>query len=314
MRGGPSNEYEVSLKTGASVLEHLPEKYHPFDIFIDKKGKWHLHGISCQPEKIIKHLDVVFNALHGEYGEDGKIQKILDHFKIPYTGSNSFSSAMAMNKVTSRSIFEKQNLKIAHGKVLKKSEANYLKLFEVFSSLPKPLFVKPSSGGSSIGVGMADTIENFSEVVREAFKYSENVLVEEGLRGRELTCGVIEKASSHEVLPLPPIEIRPMVGSFFDYKAKYDGSTEEICPAEIPEAIAEEVQNIALKAHLALGLRHYSRTDMIWNEEDGLIYILETNTLPGLTPESLLPKSLKARDISFPEFLDHLIILALHKK
>lgn len=313
LRGGPSGEYEISLKTGNAVLENLPAKYHPIDIFIDKNGIWHHHGLPYQPEKILKHLDVVFNALHGEYGEDGKVQKIFEHFKIPYTGSNSFSSALAMNKVFSRKIFGEVGLRIPEAEVLKKSEASYLKVFEIFSHLPKPIVVKPSSGGSSLGVNITDSLENFSEAIWNAFEYSEIALIERCVEGIEVTCGVIEGVNQNQIFALPPIEIRPTNSDFFDYQAKYSGTTEEICPAELPEDLIEEVKNVAILAHKALNLKHYSRTDMIIDDDDN-IYVLETNTLPGLTLESLFPKSVRAAGSNLSDFLDHLLTLALKNR
>src|SRR3989344_518012 len=156
LRGGPSSEYEVSLKSGAAVLEHLPRKYNPIDIYIDRNGKWHLNGVAYPPEKILKQLDVVWNAMHGEYGEDGKVQKILESFNIPYTGSASLPSALAMNKFFSREYFKKAGLKIPEGSILKKEEKNYIKTFEIFSNFKKPLVVKPVSCGSSVGVSIVE--------------------------------------------------------------------------------------------------------------------------------------------------------------
>ncbi|TSC61181.1 MAG: D-alanine-D-alanine ligase, partial [Parcubacteria group bacterium Gr01-1014_107] len=315
LRGGPSGEYEVSLASGASVLEHLPhDKYSPFDIFIDRKGKWHWSGMAAEPSKILKHLDVVFNALHGEYGEDGKVQKLLENLFVPFTGSPSLPSALAMNKALSKKIFEKAGLKIPRYRVLKKEEVNYLKTFEAFSSLAKPLVVKPATAGSSLGVSIVDSLESFSGAINEALKYSSAVIIEECIKGKEVTCGVVESFRDNRLFSLPPIEIRPPnEATFFDYQAKYSGKTQEICPAEISPEETKRVQEIASKAHRALGLRHYSRADMIIGE-DGEIYLLETNTLPGLTAESLLPKSLKACGCEFGEFLDHLLTLALYKR
>ena len=313
LRGGPSGEHEVSLKTGATVLKHLGDKYHPLDIYIDEKGKWHFEGMIQNPEDVLKHLDVVFNGLHGEYGEDGKLQKILEAHNVPYTGSDSFSSRIAMNKDLSKKVFEREGMRIARGVTLNKSTTNYLEIFEVFSSLNKPLVTKPASAGSSLGVRISDTFEKFNEAIEYAFKYSPQVLVEEFIEGREMTCGVVDSLNSSGTYPLPPVEIRPIDSKFFDYEAKYGGKTQEICPAPLPQNLTEEIQNIALQAHKALGLRHYSRADMIL-KDNGEIYILEVNTLPGLTSESLLPKSLKAAGTSLGEFLDHVIIMALSNR
>lgn len=310
LRGGPSSEYEVSLKTGATVLEHLPSDYHGIDIFIDKKGKWHLSGVICDPQKALKQVDVVFNGLHGEYGEDGTVQRLMEHFKVPYTGSNSFSSALAMNKVFARKIFDKENIKVPRAQVLKKEEANYLRTFEAFSTMEKPLVVKPASAGSSLGVSITNSVETFSEAIEKALEYSPAVLIEEFIPGTEATCAVIEGSDSDYALP--PIEIRTN-NPFFDYEAKYNGKSEEICPGNFSESISRKIQDTSLSAHRSLGLRHYSRTDMIVTAE-GDIYVLEINTLPGLTAESLLPKSLKATKSSLSEFIDHVINLAISKK
>ncbi|MEK7552017.1 MAG: D-alanine--D-alanine ligase [Patescibacteria group bacterium] len=312
LRGGPSGEHDVSLKTGATVLEHLGNKYHPVDIYIDENGKWHFDGMIQEPENILKHLDVVFNGLHGEYGEDGKLQKILEAHNVPYTGSDSFSSSVAMNKDLSKKVFIREGIKTARGATLNKNKTNYLEIFEIFNTLNKPLVTKPATSGSSLGVRISNTFEEFKGAIEYAFKYSSQVLVEEFVKGREVTCGVVDSLDDGSVFPLPPVEIKPVGSEFFDYEAKYGGKTQEICPAQLPPNITKNVQDIALQAHKALGLRHYSRTDMILSD-NGEIYILEVNTLPGLTTESLLPKSLKAAGTSLGEFLDHVIILALNK-
>jgi len=313
LRGGPSSEYEVSLKTGATVLEHLPRKYNPIDIYIDRNGKWHLNGVVSPPEKILKQIDIAFNAMHGEYGEDGKVQKILESFNVPYTGSASLPSALTMNKFFAREYFKKAGLKIPEGSVLKKEEKSYIKVFEIFSNFKKPLVVKPMSCGSSVGVSIVENFENFTEALEKAFKYSPAVLIEEYIKGKEATCGVMESLNDNSYQVLPPIEIRPTKSSFFDLESKYDGSTEEICPGEFSDSITEQIQDIAAKAHDVMGLRHYSRADMIVRD-DGEIYLLETNSLPGLTPESLLPKSLKASGYSLTDFIDHVITLAIARK
>jgi len=310
LRGGPSGEYDVSLKTGGSILENLPEKYHGLDIFIDKKGKWHFNGVIFQPEKILSHIDVIFNGLHGQYGEDGTVQRLLEHFHVPYTGSNSFSSALAMNKIFSRNIFEKENIKVPKAQTLKKDDLNYLKIFEIFQSLPKPIVSKPSTAGSSLGISINDNLEKFTESLDEAFKHSPSVLMEEYITGTEATCAIVEGASFNYALP--PVEIRTK-NHFFDYDAKYSGQSEEICPGNFSELVTRRIQDTALAVHKSLGLRHYSRTDMIVTE-NGDIYVLEVNTLPGLTEESLFPKALKASGSDLSEFIDHVLHLALNKK
>jgi D-alanine--D-alanine ligase len=315
LRGGPSSEYEVSLKTGKSVMDNLADRYEVLDIFIDKEGTWHYQGAPITPEKLFKKIDVVFNALHGSYGEDGTVQKILDRFNIPYTGSTALASAVGMNKVLSKKIYKNNNLKTPiHATVSKEnnSPAEILKLFKTF---PMPAVVKPVSGGSSVGTAIAKTLSDLEQAVTEALKYSDTALIEEFISGKEATCGVIDNFRNEAVYSLLPVEIgKSKESSFYDYNAKYISNTQEIiCPGNFTAVEKQMLQKIAIDAHKALGLRHYSRSDFIIHPKRG-IYILETNTLPGLTDHSIIPKSLKAIGCTLPDFLDHLIKLALEGK
>jgi D-alanine-D-alanine ligase len=316
LRGGPSSEYEVSLKTGKSVMDSLGDRYDVLDIFIDKEGVWHYLGMPIEPEKVFKKVDVIFNALHGAYGEDGTVQKLLDYFKIPYTGSTALASAVGMNKVLSKKAYKNINLKTPLHKTLSKAkEADLEKeIFNLFKTFPMPVVVKPVSGGSSVGTSIAKTLLDLEAAVIEALKYSDQVLIEEFIPGKEATCGVVDSFRNETVYALLPIEIRkPAESTFFDYNAKYGGGSQEICPGNFTTEEKEIIQDMSRQAHQALGLRHYSRSDFIIHPKRG-IYILETNTLPGLTSESLLPKSLKAVGCNLPDFLDHLIALALSNK
>jgi D-alanine-D-alanine ligase len=315
LRGGPSSEYEVSLKTGKSVIDNFnPEKFEVLDIFIDRAGTWHLQGLPITPEKLFKKVDVVFNALHGAYGEDGTVQKILDQFAIPYTGSKSLASAIGMNKVLSKKIYKDHGLKTPLHKVLHNKEHKPEHVAEIFKSFPMPVVVKPVSGGSSVGTNIASTLIELENAIDEAFKFGEQIMIEEFISGKEATCGVVDNFRDKDVYSLLPIEIRkPSDAKFFDYNAKYGGKTEEICPGNFAAAEKKIIQEMSEKAHRALGLRHYSRSDFIIHPRRG-IYILETNTLPGLTSESLLPKSLKAIGCNFSNFLEHLVDLALRGK
>ena len=311
LRGGPSSEYEISLKTGGNVLKSLPEKYSPIDIFIDKEGVWHIQGIPHKPHETFKKVDVVFNALHGEYGEDGKVQKILDTFSIPYTGSKTLPSAIGMNKALAKNIFKSYGIKTPYYKVESKSDDVGEIASRLFNTFPMPAVVKPIASGSSVGVSIAYTFQGLQDALSKAFEYSDKALVEEYIKGREATCGVVDKFRGNDFYSLLPIEIiKPEKSDFFDYEAKYCGGSQEICPGNFSQSEKEAIQNLAIKAHKVLGLRHYSRSDFIISPRRG-IYILEVNTLPGLTAESLLPKSLQAVGCSLPDFLDHLITLAL---
>ena len=318
LRGGPSSEYEVSLKTGKSVMDNLSvpglaERYEVLDIFIDKEGVWHYLGTPITPENIFKKVDVIFNALHGAYGEDGTVQKLLDTFGIPYTGSTALASAVGMNKVLSKNIYKNNNLKTPlHATVSKKDDLQK-EVLKLFKSFPMPAVVKPVNGGSSVGTSLVKTLTELEMAVALALKYSDQALIEEFIAGKEATCGIIDNFRSEPFYALLPVEIqKPVESAFFDYEAKYSGKSEEICPGNFTTEEKNIIQEMAKGAHQALGLRHYSRSDFIIHPRRG-IYILETNTLPGLTGESLLPKSLKAVGCSLPDFLDHLIKLALGK-
>jgi D-alanine-D-alanine ligase len=313
LRGGPSSEYEVSLKTGKSVIDSLADRYTVLDIFIDKSGVWHYLGAPIAPEKIFKKVDVIFNALHGAYGEDGTVQKLLDNYSIPYTGSRALASAVGMNKALSKKVYKNYDLKTPLSVIVTATDCSSGELLNLFKSFPMPAVVKPVSGGSSVGTAIAKTLADLELAVADALKYSRQALIEEFIAGKEATCGVVDEFRDEEIYSLLPVEIRKPFGSaFFDYQAKYGGQSQEICPGNFTPKEKKEIQDMARQAHKALGLRHYSRSDFIIHPKRG-IYILETNTLPGLTSESILPKSLQAVGCSLPDFLDHLIILALKK-
>ncbi len=310
VRGGPSSEYEVSLKTGQSVLDALPKSaYHPQDILITKSGDWHHNGLPTNPEKMVRQVDVIFNALHGEYGEDGRIQNVLDKVGIPYTGSGIFASAVSMNKALAKDVFRKYGLKTPYGISLRQNE-QVDPARTAFEKISPPWIVKPTDRGSSVGLTLARTYPELIVALKKAFQYSDKVLVEQYIAGREATCGVLDHFRNVEHYALPVIEIRrPGNKSVWDYQDKYSGETEEICPANFNDEEKKTIEEMATRAHSALGLRHYSRSDFIITPRG--IYLLEVNTLPGLTSESLLPKSLAAVGCAYPDFLDHLIQLAL---
>ena len=319
LRGGPSSEYEVSLKTGASVLDALSdEKYDIFDITITRDGDWYLKGERKSPAEILSKIDLVFNAMHGEFGEDGKVQRILEIFNVPYTGSRTIASAMTMNKALAKKEFEKKGIKTPVYIELTKSDFDQKEavcISEIFKTFPMPAVIKPIALGSSVGISIAKTGAELEKSLRDAFTISDKIIIEEYINGREATCGVIDGFRSADRIgedkdfyTLLPVEIKTN-NSFFDYDAKYGGQTEEICPGDFSMEEKQMIQKMTKEAHQALGLRHYSRSDFIISPRRG-IYILETNSLPGLTQESLFPKSLKAVGSDLEEFVEHLIGLA----
>ena len=310
LRGGPSLEHEVSLKTGESVLRNLPAKYSAKDIFISKEGEWHLNGKPAHHDQIFRQIDVIFNALHGEYGEDGKVQQLLEAFGIPYTGSGVMASALGMNKILARQAFKNSGLKVPYGFeiILEKGLAETAK--DIFKKMPPPWVIKYPSGGSSVGVFIARNFEDLEGALEKVSSFSSKILIEEYIRGREATCGVIDEFRNQKHYALPIVEIVPPAQSdFFSYDAKYGGQTRELCPSNFDMPTKRAIETMAITAHNAIGGRHYSRSDFIVSKKG--IYLLEINTLPGLTAESLLPKALNAVGSSHKELLEHLINLAL---
>lgn len=315
MRGGPNSEYEVSLSTGGNVLAALRgplyDKYRAYDILIDKAGNWHIDGMPADQYDIAHRFDVIFNALHGSYGEDGKVQQILEAHGIKFTGSDSLASAVGMNKGLSKNVFKNNGLKTPVGREIPSIEARRAEAIadELFRTFPMPAVVKPMSAGSSVGVSIVKTKTELVPALREAAKHGDSVLIEEYIPGIEATVAVIEGFRGQELYVLPVIEIRPKT-KFFDYQAKYAGQSDEIVPATFSAKVKEELAELAQKAHRALGLRHYSRSDFIISPRRG-IYILESNSLPGLTEQSLVPKALRSVGSDTESLVDHLIALAI---
>lgn len=310
LRGGPSPEYDISLKTGEHIMSEMPEKFAPVDVYISKDGAWHIDGRAKPVNKIFDQVDVFFNALHGKYGEDGKVQRLLETFGKPYTGSRILQSALCMNKAYAKAIYQMNGLRTPVHIVLGHKHHTKREIRNLFKTFPHPSIVKPIDAGSSLAISIAKTLRELEEALEKAFRFSSAVVVEEYIRGSEATCSVLE-GNDGMVFALEPVEIVPHEDkNFFDYEAKYENKSEEICPSRFPSEIIEQLQELALAAHKVLGLRHYSRTDFIISPRRG-IYLLETNSLPGLTRNSLYPKSLNTAGISMKEFIEHILNMAL---
>lgn len=313
MRGGPSKEHDVSLKTGNAILKHLPrDRFTPRDIFIDRQGNWYMHGRPATPADALRSVDVAVIGLHGEYGEDGEVQKLLDRFGIPYTGSAAFPSYVAMHKLMTKHKAEEHGLLTPSYRYVEEGSDMESILAEVVRSFHQPVVVKPARWGSSVGVSLVHGYAPLHKAVITLLREGAgSVLIEEAIYGREATAGVVEGLRGESLYALPVVEIIPPEKDFFSYDAKYSGATREICPGNFTKETKNELMRLARVMHEALGLRHYSRSDFIVSPRG--IYYLETNTLPGMTPESLLPKSLAAVGMKFPDFLTHLVDLA-HRK
>lgn len=307
LRGGASSEYEVSLKTGKAVLDNLPDDhYQTFDIFIDKNGVWHRSGIPRKPHQALQDVDVVFNALHGEFGEDGKLQTMLDNWGIPYTGSGALASALGMNKILTKKSLVSLGIKTPIHRLVKVSPELPERLHEIFRTFPHPSIVKPYNSGSSRGVSLVSTYEELERGVASAFEYSPQVLIEEYINGKEGSLGVIENFRNKEYYALLPVEIKKKENEVFGYDEKYNENSHEICPGNFSKQEIIAIEESVINAHRALNARHYSRTDFIVHPKRG-VFVLEVNTLPGLADESIFPKSLKALGIKIPDFLHHLV-------
>lgn len=311
LRGGPSREHEVSLSTGHAIMSTLPrERYIVRDIFIDREGNWHERGLKTTPGKALSNMDVAVIALHGEYGEDGEVQKLLEKFGIPYTGSDSFASFEAMHKVIAKEKARAAGINVPRYEFIERAEDAEPVIREVIRTYPQPVIVKPPRWGSSVGVSAPAGFQPVHQAVTGLLaEGSHGALVEEFVRGTEASVGVIEGMRGEELYALPAIEIVPPAREpFFTFDAKYSGESEEFAPGRFSKQIMAELQEYAKRMHRELGLRHYSRSDFIVSPKG--IYFLETNTLPGLTSGSLFPKALASVGISFTDFLEHLITLA----
>lgn len=313
LRGGPSSEYDVSLRTGKAVIEALKVKHRVTDVTIDTSGVWHVNGVAVDPVKALQNIDVVFNAMHGEYGEDGKVQQFLEKMQIPYTGSGSLASALAMHKGRTKEVYRREGLRTPQAFVATKVDDVATQARDIFHALTLPVILKPINKGSSVGISVAHSYETLVQSLIALYEHVDTILVEEYIQGKEATVGVIEKFRDQAHYPLIPVEIQlPKEKLFFDHECKYTDGTQKMCPGSFTKEESRLLQEAAVKAHKALGLRHYSRTDFIVHPRRG-VYVIETNALPGLTPTSLLPHALEAIGSSYEEFLDHVITITLHK-
>jgi len=324
LMGGPSGEREISLRSGRAVLGALRgDRYEALPVEVDRDGTLRLAGPGGPPEDAGGGggppggggVDVVFVALHGRFGEDGTVQGVLEAAGIPYTGSGVMASALAMDKDRAKALVARAGVRVPRGVAVERDrwEGDRAGVLEALARLPGlPAFVKPAGGGSSIGAGPAEDAAALEARLDEVFTLSEGAaLVEERLSGTEVSCAVLgNRGRAHRTLPV--VEIVPVGRPFFDFTAKYDAAAcEEICPARIPEAAARAVGEAAEAAHRALGCDGMSRSDFI--VVGGEPVYLETNTIPGMTENSLCPKAARAAGLDFPGLMDLLVEMALDR-
>jgi D-alanine-D-alanine ligase len=299
LAGGWSGEREISIKSGEAVYGALDKKKYDIKRYDPREDL-----VALIKER--KGIDLAFVLMHGKFGEDGCIQGFLDLLGIPFVGSGVLPSAMALNKRVSKERFKGAGLKVVDDLVFHRGQS--FSVDHIVATLGDSTVVKPVAEGSSLGVSICHSKEALLDGLDLAFQYDEEIIVERYIQGREITCCVMGN-SVIETLPL--VEIVPSSGyAFFDYEAKYtQGATEEICPAPLTEELNRMAQTCAIEAHKAIGCRVWSRTDMIIEDEN--IYVLEINTIPGMTETSLVPLSAGAAGLSLTQLLDKLIGLSL---
>ena len=290
--GGISSEREISLKSGKSIIENIDKnKYEVIPVVIDEK---------VDIINKVKDLDFALLALHGKFGEDGTVQSVLQTLDIPYSGCGPLTSALCMDKDLTKTVLEANGIRTARWLNVKSvEEIDY----EAIENIGYPVFIKPTNGGSSVATFKIYDKEKVQEAVEEGLKWDTEVMIEEFLDGNEITCPVFDNKL------FPVIAIKPK-SDFFDYTQKYSENGADEVLVELEEDLYKEVKEMALKTYKALKCEVYSRIDMIVNKE-GTPYILEVNTLPGMTAASLFPKSAKGEGYSFSEFLDLIIETSL---
>ncbi len=313
LSGGPSPEHEVSLNTGKVIAAALDRNKYNVECLILPKAGIIFSDIN------LKNIDVVFVAMHGKFGEDGTIQGFLELAGIPYTGSGVLASALAMDKGKSAELFSFHGLQVpkcfsfskndwetGRKEIIKKIPHLTSPLeYQEGGKTPAPLVIKPQTCGSSVGISIVKKIDDLDRAIKFAFDYDKNIMVQEYISGTEVTCAILDEGNG-ALLALPPTQIIPKTAEFFDYEAKYTtGATEEITPPRLSAEIIKKIQDNALLAHKVLGCAGMSRTDMIIRGDD--IFILETNTIPGMTETSLYPQAAKAIGLSFADLLDKII-------
>jgi D-alanine-D-alanine ligase len=287
--GGWSSEREISLRSGTCVIESL------------KRQGYRVKPIDVQPDSIkrLKGIDIAFVALHGRPGEDGTIQGILEFLGIPYTGSGVLGSAIGMDKITSKRIFNALDIPTPQYQY-----HTQINIDEVISNLDFPIVVKPKAEGSSVGITIVETRKDLEGAIRKARKYKD-LFFEQYIPGKMVTCGIIND------VPLPVLEIAPKKRKFYDYRSKYtEGMTEYIVPARIPERQYKKIQKYALAAHYAIGAHGFSRVDFVLDNAHSP-YVLEVNTIPGLLSESNLPLEARAIGLSYDDLIFEILKTSL---
>jgi D-alanine-D-alanine ligase len=304
--GGPSSEHEVSINSGKNVLGNVDTNlFEPTEVFISKAGVFSIEGedfaLSDAIIKLKHSADIVFPVLHGAFGEDGRLQALLEVEGVSFVGSSSIASGLAIHKDAANDIYQKNGLTIPQTQIVTKADHQITIKF--------PIILKPISEGSSIGLFKCATQEEYDAKLEQIFATHQEMMAQEFITGREFTCGVIDINGIPTALPAS--EAILTTTALFDYTAKYTaGASTEVTPAEVEPAQMKALQDTAITAHIILGCKSISRTDMIMSE-DGIIYVLETNTMPGMTNTSFIPAQAKAMGITMKKLVTRLLQSAL---
>ncbi len=314
LRGGPSDEYAVSMKTGTAVIDSLRRQNASIrDIVVSREGEWLEEGKVKSIDKALTSIDVVFIAMHGAYSEDGEVQKILHRQHLPFTGSASLSSALAFNKYLTKETLRSYDIAMPEHAIIDQTELDDLEaiIADITTSFGPEYIIKPTANGSSIGMTLVKDKSTLKDSILKAFtnSKSESLLIEEFIRGREATSGILEDFRNESFYNFPAVEIiPPREYQFFTNEAKYNGKTEIVCPARFSYKERQKIAEVSTLVHEVLDLSQYSRSDFI--VRDGQAYFLEVNTLPGLTNESIYPKAAESIGLSFDNLIKHLVLTA----
>jgi len=309
LRGGPSEENFVSMRTGADVIKSLSKRFASVDdIVVSKQGEWLQQGLVRNPDKVMDSTDVVFLALHGAYGEDGEVQKLLQRHNIPFTGSRSLPSAVAFNKRLTKDTLQSYGIAMPKHRLVKQFDLDSLD--EVTSSIKSDFgpeyILKPIANGSSLGMVFVREGQSLADALQTVLKTTEQILVEEFIRGREATCAVLESYRNEDLYVFPAMEIIPPIEvDFYTTDAKYSGLSKEVCPANFSYKEKEDLATVSALVHKAMGLSQYSRSDFI--VKNNKPYFLEVNTLPGLAEDSVYTKAAMAVGLDFDDLVEHLV-------
>jgi len=311
--GGTSSEYVISMKSASTILSFIDrERYNPYQVVISQEGWYVLHNehklpinkdnFSFQLDGQEIKFDFVYNTIHGTPGEDGKVQGYFDLLGIPYSGCDVITSSITFNKNLCKRVIASYGITTPQSVMLNR-QMNY-EIDQLARELDFPCFVKPNNGGSSFGASKVDLAGQLETAINLAFEHDTEVLIEEYIQGTEMTCGVFTQDGKAQALPITEVVSK---NAFFDFKAKYEGDSEEITPARISEAQTEECQKLSERIYTLLNCRGLARIDYLMKE--GVFYFIEANTTPGFSLESIIPQQIRAAGIEISHIVNQQITI-----